>query len=199
MRRNSSAEEALNAPFRRRAHKAQDRGQASAHAKGGLHRHCMAPGCGLEAEFRAPMSREHLDQYYWFCLEHVRAYNARWDYFKGMSQADIERELRRDTTWQRPSWPLGGGPKIHDPLGLLGDEPQARRVVEERAWTKEERALAVLELPSTASFEEVKARYKALAKRLHPDITGADKEAEERLKIVNQAYSTLKAAYAQVA
>ena len=196
MRRGSNSE-ALNAPFRQRVHKAQ---AAAAHAtaQGAAHV-CMAPDCLLEAPYRAPMSRDHLNQYYWFCLDHVRAYNARWDYFKGMSQAEIERELKRDVTWQRPSWPLGGGPRIHDPLGLLGDEPQARQGVEERAWTKEARALALLELPATASFDEVKARYKSLAKRLHPDITGADKEAEERLKIVNQAYSTLKAAYAQVA
>ncbi len=145
------------------------------------------------------MARDRLNQYYWFCLEHVRAYNARWDFFKGMNQAQIEAELKRDVTWQRPSWPLGGGPKIHDPLGLLDEEPMARQAVQERAWTPEAKALAVLDLPSDATFEQVKTRYKNLAKRLHPDLTGADKEAEERLKIVNQAYSTLKAAYAQVA
>jgi DnaJ-domain-containing protein 1 len=197
MRRGSNSE-ALNAPFRR-VHKAQAAAAAARPAGVAAQHVCMAPGCLLEAPYRAPMSRDHLNQYYWFCLEHVRAYNARWDYFRGMSQADIERELKRDVTWQRPSWPLGGGPGIHDPLGLLGDEPQTRRQVEERVWTKEARALAVLDLPATATISEVKARYKTLAKRLHPDITGADKEAEERLKIVNQAYSTLKAAYAQVA
>ncbi len=185
----------LDAPFRR-AHKAQ----AAAQATPGAAKHgCMAPGCLLAGEFRAPMSRNHLNQYYWFCLEHVRAYNARWDYFKGMSQREIESELKRDVTWQRPSWPLGGGPKIHDPLGLLGDDPQAHEAMRERVWTKEVRALAVLDLPASATFEEVKARYKTLAKRLHPDINGSDKESEERLKNVNQAYSTLKAAYAQVA
>ena len=29
-------------------------------------------------------------------------------------------------------------------------------------------------------------------KQLHPDANGGDKEAEERLKLINQAYSTLK-------
>jgi curved DNA-binding protein CbpA len=43
-------------------------------------------------------------------------------------------------------------------------------------------------------MEEIRARYRALVKKLHPDANGGDKSAEERLKVVNQAYSTLKAA-----
>lgn len=159
----------------------------------------MAGGCEAEAAYRAPMSRDRLNEYYWFCLEHVRAYNAAWDYFKGMNASQIEAELKRDVTWQRPSWPLGLGGKIYDPLGLLGGEGPRREAKSERVWTRESEALAVLELPAQATFDEVKARYKSLVKRLHPDANGGDKSAEERLKIVNQAYSTLKAAYAQVA
>ena len=59
--------------------------------------------------------------------------------------------------------------------------------------------MGVLELPVGASFDEVRVRYKALVKELHPDATGGNREAEERLKVVNQAYGTLKAAYAQLA
>jgi hypothetical protein len=58
-------------------------------------------------EFRAPKSRRHLKEYWWFCLEHVREYNSTWDYYKGMSPGEIEAQLRADTSWQRPSWPLG--------------------------------------------------------------------------------------------
>ena len=48
--------------------------------------------------------------------------------------------------------------------------------------------------PSAALKQEFRARYRALVKRLHPDANGGDKAAEERLKVVNQAYSTLKTA-----
>ena len=41
----------------------------------------------------------------------------------------------------------------------------------------------------------LKARYKVLVKQHHPDAHGGDKAAEERLKIINQAYATLKASY----
>jgi hypothetical protein len=85
------------------------------------------PGCANAGEFRAPKSRETLNDYWWFCLEHVRAYNAGWDFYKGMSAGQIETQLRQDTGWQRPTWPLGslgGGAldadKLHDSLDLLG-------------------------------------------------------------------------------
>ena len=69
---------------------------------------CDAPGCEELGEHRAPRSREDLNNYYWFCMDHVRAYNARWNFYAGMNQQEIERQIRADTTWWRPTWPLGG-------------------------------------------------------------------------------------------
>ena len=42
----------------------------------------------------------------------------------------------------------------------------------------------------------VKARYKALVKRHHPDANGGSRESEEALKVINQAYAVLKASFA---
>jgi curved DNA-binding protein CbpA len=47
------------------------------------------------------------------------------------------------------------------------------------------------------TFPEIKARYKQLAKRLHPDANGGDTRAEEQLKKVNEAYATLKKSFVQ--
>jgi hypothetical protein len=179
--------EALQRPFRK---------------SGPAQRCCMAEGCAAAGEYRAPKSRDRLDDYYWFCLDHVRLYNATWDYYKGLGPDAIERELRMDATWRRPSWPLGLGAEIHDPLGLLGGEPRRERQGQDRllpAASPEAKALAVLNLAVGVSFEEVRSRYKALVKQLHPDANGGDRQAEDRLKVVNQAYGTLKTAYAQLA
>src|SRR3954467_3838214 len=70
-------------------------------------RPCDYPGCLNAGEYRAPKSRTELNQYPWFCLEHVRAYNASWDFYKGMTPGQIEQQTRLDTGWQRPTWPLG--------------------------------------------------------------------------------------------
>jgi len=51
------------------------------------------------------------------------------------------------------------------------------------------------ELEPPFTLVRLKARYKVLVKLHHPDAHGGDKAAEEKLKIINQAYATLKASY----
>jgi len=162
------------------------------------------PGCLDAGEYRAPRSRKALNEYRWFCLPHVREYNAGWDYYKGMGADEIEANLRADTSWQRPTWPLGrlGGSSridpglLRDPLGILRETPlHARRATppEKREAPPELRAaLDVLGLVWPLDQATLRARYKTLAKELHPDVTGGDREAEDRFKDVNRAYSLLR-------
>lgn len=166
-------------------------------------RPCDHRGCAAKGDFRAPRSRADLQVFYWFCLEHVRAYNAAWNYYAGMSEAEIEAELRNDTVWQRPSWPLGSriaagfAVRMQD-YGLFDlDEAAAgpREVACKRPLTPQEEALAIFELNPPITVSGLKARYKELVKRHHPDSHGGDKVAEEKLKVINKAYSTLKASY----
>lgn len=161
-------------------------------------RTCDHPGCALEGEYRAPRARDRLNEYYWFCLEHVRAYNAAWDYYKGMSAEQIEDEIRRSTTWQRPTWPLGAKTSnrkfsfgMEDPFGLFEDEAEEMKKARTRPLTPEEEAMKVLELEPPLTMAALKSRYKMLVKRHHPDANGGDKDAEEKFKQINHAYKTL--------
>ena len=62
-----------------------------------------------------------------------------------------------------------------------------------RSMTPAERdAISVLGLVAPVTKADVKVRYKILAKMLHPDANGGDKRAEDRLKSVNYAYTTLR-------
>ena len=70
-------------------------------------RGCDCAGCGEAGDYRAPKSRDHLNDYYWFCLAHVREYNQHWNYFAGLSTDQIENHVRAAGVWDRPSWPLG--------------------------------------------------------------------------------------------
>ena len=49
-----------------------------------------------------------------------------------------------------------------------------------------------MDLLPPVTLDEVKARYKSLVKQFHPDANGGDRDAEERLKLINDAYTTLK-------
>ena len=161
-------------------------------------RRCQHPDCDEDGIYRAPMARDWLNSYYWFCLDHVRIYNQSWDYYAGMDEAQIEAHRRRDTVWRRPSWPFGGnGHRWHRRLedGLRADFADVFEETGSRSRrppNEQEKALSILDLASEASFDEIRARYKKLAKKLHPDANGRDSEAEERLKAVNQAYAVLR-------
>ena len=158
---------------------------------------CDHPGCAAGGIYPAPQSRAALRSYYWFCLEHIRAYNATWNYFAGMDDDEIEYQIRRDTVWERPSWPFAGlssdrgQPRFRDPFGCF-DEDRAAAGGHARRNSAEAKAMAVLEVAPPVTSERLKARYKELVKQHHPDTNGGDKAAEERLKEINAAYSTLK-------
>jgi DnaJ-domain-containing protein 1 len=162
---------------------------------------CDRSGCLAGGDFRAPRSRASLDAFFWFCLEHVREYNAAWNYYAGMSEAEIEAEVRNDTVWQRPTWPLGSrfsalhGPHIRDDFGVTGESDADGATEHKRPLSPQEAALAIFEIAPPFTIVRLKARYKELVKLHHPDANGGDKACEERLKTINQAYATLKASY----
>lgn len=169
---------------------------------------CQIPGCDREGEHRAPRSREQISEYYWFCLDHVRQYNAAWNYYHDMSEAEIEAHIRHDTTWRRPSWRIGNGPRfvytaLRDEYGLFENDEEVtkaeaarqRRPAGRAVAAGEIQALAVLDLVPPVTFAEIRKRYRTLVKRHHPDANGGDLAAEERLKLINQAYTQLRTVY----
>ncbi|NNM55807.1 J domain-containing protein [Acidocella sp.] len=160
---------------------------------------CDSPGCPHEGEYRAPKSRAGSRDFHWFCLDHVREFNASWDYYKGMSAEEIEAQLRADTSWQRPSWPLGRlgqTSRMDETLEAelhafaFGARPKPAPNPGVPADIRE--ALSVLNLTWPVTLATVKAKYKELAKRHHPDSNNGDKHSEEMLKSINLAYAALR-------
>lgn len=172
--------------------------------RGGATRICAHPDCMEPGVHPAPKSRDRLRDYFWFCKPHAREYNAAWDYCRGLGQAQIDALVRQDVLWGRPTWPLGlqraaagagGGPATDDPFEFFGktggdanpDPPADPSGAGGELW-----AMRVLDLRAPLTLTALKARYKELAKRLHPDVNGGDTEAEDRLKKINLAYATLR-------
>ena len=65
------------------------------------------PGCAAEGVFRAPKGREREGEYFSFCRDHVREYNASYDYFRGMDDASMAKFRQADAVGHRPTWKLG--------------------------------------------------------------------------------------------
>lgn len=49
----------------------------------------------------------------------------------------------------------------------------------------------ILGVSPTATEDEIKKAYRALAKKYHPDVNNGSAEAEQKMKEVNEAYSTV--------
>jgi hypothetical protein len=166
---------------------------------------CDWTGCQEEGVHRAPRSADALEDYLWFCLEHIRKYNAEWDYFKGRSADELDAFREASMTGHRPTWPMGqgfSGPdwNVNDPIDILKAHPGVKNPFESAARAKnratltprQRRALEKLGLDESASVAEIKKRYKLLVKKYHPDSAGGP-GSEDRLKQIIQAYSDLKA------
>ena len=169
---------------------------------------CGQEGCTDEGIYRAPKSRYHLesgvDDWHWFCLIHIRDYNARWNYYTNMTETEIERERRADVTWQRPSWPLGASTgsrncvhpisSFQDPFDLFSDAPLSHPF-SQTPMSPEGKALAVFSLACPFSQNDLRRRYRDLVKKHHPDANGGSSEAEEEIKRINEAYEILKSVF----
>lgn len=176
---------------------------------------CEWEGCDAAATHRAPKGRGREGEYHRFCLDHVRLYNKSYNYFSGMADEAIADYQKDSLTGHRPTWNMGVNPdsqtgrtrgddfeipktwtrRSGDPRLQFG-RFQARPAVEPRRRAKplEKRALDTLGLPETASAEEIRARYKDLVKRHHPDANGGDRSQEGRLQEIIQAHKLLRAA-----
>jgi hypothetical protein len=170
-------------------------------------RTCDWDGCSNPGEHKAPVARDDLRKYYWFCMDHVRDYNRHWDYFKGMSDGDVKRFQKNASTGHRPTWSMGSNPyvkggkaaesRLNDKYSLFDDGPAGQPKVEKaprrpKVGKLTAESLSELDLDETASLNEVKARYKELVKRYHPDANGGERGAEERLRRVIRAYKQIK-------
>lgn len=183
-------------------------------------RDCEWEGCDKPGVYRAPKSRDQLDAFRWFCLDHVREYNQRWNYYENMSDEEVVESAERDRLWDRPTWKFGqrdpqhaaSGPHsdgeawrrfgLDDPMSLLGDKAtinpgaaanlEVKRVRERLLPKPIRKALDVMQLDALATKSDIRDRYKELVRRYHPDQNGGDRTEEARLREVLWAWEQLK-------
>jgi hypothetical protein len=159
-------------------------------------KNCCWEGCDETGTYPAPKSSSSLRLFYWFCLKHIREYNAKWNYFAHMNEAEIINYQKNSVYVDRPTWKFGVDPK------LLNEKHLKERVL--RQFNKEFRtragyslpeaerkALAVMDLTYPITKSDIRKKYKELAKLYHPDVTKNDKKAEDKFKKISEAYNIL--------
>jgi len=169
---------------------------------------CAHPGCTAAGEFRAPGDvRPDFDgpgEWRWYCLDHVRAFNADYNYFEGMTADEIAAAQSPYGGWERETRAFasaGASPTPRwadfvDPLDAIGARirPHGAGLRKDgRPLSDGDRkALRVLGLDIDADRRALRQRYLDLVRRYHPDKNGGDRSHEKALQAVIEAYTALK-------
>ncbi len=167
-------------------------------------RACDHAGCEEAGQYRAPKSPDQLEDYFWFCKEHIREYNLKWNFFHGTSDEEFQKFLDKDRVWGRETKPFakkGDEDRawarlgIEDPMEILGanaTQNPGRAVVGRKLPSTERKALDILEAKDSWTKIEIRKQYKSLVKDLHPDMNGGNRDDEERLQEVVWAWDQIK-------
>ena len=165
---------------------------------------CDHEGCEEPGKFRAPKAPDVLDDYYWFCKDHVREYNLKWDFFHGKTEAEMNAQASKDKVWDRQTkdwrdpeakaWARLGIEDPHQVLGQNATRNPGRGAASggRRLPPTERRAIEILEAKESMTKVEIRKAYKALIKVLHPDMNGGDRSQEEQLGEVMWAWDQIK-------
>lgn len=183
----------------------------------GADRPCAVEGCAEAGEFRAPSAHgggagDQPPIWRWLCLDHVREFNAGYNFFAGMSADEIADAQRPYAGWERETRAFSSnaaspGPRwadFSDPLDAIGagfrqKMREAREARMMRADGKplsgeDRQAMRTLDLPVDAGRKELRNAYAALVRRYHPDHNGGDRAHEKALQEVIAAYTHLRKA-----
>ena len=177
-------------------------------------RQCAAPGCSEPGEFRAPgasaAGSDGPGDYRWMCLEHVRQFNAGYDFFRGMTPEEIMAAQSPLAGWAtetrafRPTAGIDQAPRWNDfadPLDAIARRARMRRedalhrqdAARRGIGPQERRAYEVMGLDFDADRKALRARYSQLVRRYHPDRNGGERSHEGQLQAVVEAYNLLRA------
>ncbi|MBT5295501.1 MAG: J domain-containing protein [Octadecabacter sp.] len=166
---------------------------------------CEKPDCQEAGKYRAPKNPDVLDDFYWFCKDHVREYNLGWNFFDGTTEAEINAQQSKDRVWERETssmkksdeqraWARLGVDDPHQVLGVNATRNPGKSITgsTRKLPATERKAIDILEAKDHWSKPEIRKAYKKLIKVLHPDMNGGDRSQEEQLGEVVWAWDTIK-------
>lgn len=161
---------------------------------------CHWKKCDKEALYPAPKNYQ-INQYIWFCLEHIREYNLSWNYYQNIPPQDIET-LKMDYIFFRKTTPIGVVNTIkYEKLiekafyqYLYKEAKDQRKSNNYDIPQLELEALRIMDLHYPTDLKAIKIRYKQLAKIYHPDMNNKEEiriDFEDKFKKISQAYKLL--------
>ncbi len=155
-------------------------------------------------EHKAPLAKDNSKKFRWLCLDHIKEFNQKWDYFKGMSDHEIYNFLKSDMTWHKPTQSFNSPDNFFNILwkntlnegeNILNSKYGKKIKTKINFSNKDREAFKIIGLEVGGKWDIIQNQFKKLVKKYHPDMNAGDKKFEEKLKIVTLAYTQLKLAY----
>ena len=165
---------------------------------------CDWNNCYEIGEFKAPIEKDNSREYRLLCINHIKEFNKKWDYFSGMTDQEIHNFIKSDMTWHKPTQNFGSADNFFKILwqNTLKDEkknPQSFGKFHQKKDIKFEssdiKAFSILNISVGEKWEKIRIEFKKLVKKYHPDMNAGSKKFEEKLKVITLAYNQLKNTY----
>ncbi|MFL2889908.1 MAG: J domain-containing protein [Pelagibacteraceae bacterium] len=161
---------------------------------------CDWENCKNQGKYKAPLERDNSRKFRLLCLEHIKIFNKKWNYFSNMTDQEIEYFIKSDLTWHKSTKSFGSSDNFFNILwnNALDDKmnifkSSGFKEYQKSNLNKNDRdALDILDLKYGAKWEEIQKKFKTLVKKYHPDKNLGSKKFEDKLKTITLAYSQLK-------
>ena len=161
---------------------------------------CDWENCDQIGKFKAPVERDNSKKYRLLCLEHIKIFNKKWNYFENMTSDEIEFFLKSDITWHKSTKSFSSSENffrilwqnaLEDKLNIFKTENYFQ-YKKSKLNQNDKDALEIMGLNLSAKWEEIQKKFKSLVKKYHPDKNQGNTKYEDRLKKITLAYSQLK-------
>ncbi len=161
---------------------------------------CDWDNCKNVGSYKAPVEKDNSKKFKLLCLEHIKIFNKKWNYFANMTDEQIEYFIKSDLTWHKPTKSFNSSENffnilwnnaLEDKISIFGS-PDFKNFKKTKITSTDRDALDIMDLKYDAKWEEIQKRFKSLVKKYHPDKNLGSKKFEDKLKKITLAYSQLK-------
>ena len=161
---------------------------------------CDWNNCKKVGNYKAPIEKDNSKKFKLLCLEHIKIFNKKWNYFANMTNEEIEYFIKSDLTWHKPTKSFNSSENffnilwnnaLEDKLNIFKSS-NFKNFKKDKLTSTDRDALDIMGLKYEAKWEEIQKKFKSLVKKYHPDKNLGSKKFEDKLKKITLAYSKLK-------
>ena len=161
---------------------------------------CDWSNCKKVGNYKAPIEKDNSKKFRLLCLEHIKIFNKKWNYFANMTNEEIEYFIKSDLTWHKPTKSFNSSENffnilwnnaLEDKLNIF-ESSNFKNFKKDKLTSTDRDALDIMGLKYEAKWEEIQKKFKSLVKKYHPDKNLGSKKFEDKLKKITLAYSQLK-------